>query len=100
MHDALDHLGITVNESLTWGTEINNIIRKCNATLSNLFPIKNVFNVQSKTLFINAFILSKLNYCSLLWLNTTVSNRKAIDRIQKKAVRFIYKKEKRELPEE
>ena len=47
-------------------------------------------NVQDKLKLFQAFILSQFNYCPLVWHFCSVSNMKKIEKIQARALRYVY----------
>src|SRR5665811_1464743 len=55
-------LGLLIDDKLQFTTHSESVSKKCNSILWKLFPIQNVLSIQSKTLLINAYIMSIINY--------------------------------------
>ncbi|MEO0688453.1 MAG: reverse transcriptase domain-containing protein, partial [Cyanobacteria bacterium J06649_11] len=65
-------LGVTFDESLNWSEQINNILKSCYGTLRKLknFQRSSPFKVRKS--LAEALILSKLNYCNVVYGAPTV----------------------------
>jgi len=85
-------LGINIDDKLKWTTHVNVISKKCNHILNTIYPLRDFLSHRSKTILINAYIMSVLTYVSSVWLNPSKHNYKNIDKIIKRSARFIYRK--------
>ena len=85
-------LGVIIDDKLEWTTQINYVSKRCNNIITSLYPLKNVLKCASKIIIINAYVLSIINYASVVWLNSSKNNCKIIDKLLKRSGRFIYRK--------
>jgi len=49
-------LGVTIDNTLSWSTEVDSVINKCNTYLYCLSRIKSFLYVENRKLFYNAYI--------------------------------------------
>jgi hypothetical protein len=83
-------LGVIFDDKLDFLEQCNQVIRKCNASLSLLYPIRSILSVQSKITLVTSLILSKLQYCSIIWSNSNKKVIKEVDKMYRKLARFIF----------
>lgn len=86
------YLGVTLTSNLSWNLHIDNI---CSSAFRKLCFLKHKLrnspsNVKLLSYF--TFIRPKLEYACIVWDPYTNHNIRKIERIQRKAVRFIYSK--------
>ncbi len=60
-------LGVHIDECLSWKSQIDTIIKKCNSLLYLLCRIKKYLSIPSRKLFFNAYVLPHLDYCATVW---------------------------------
>ena len=63
---------------------------KCLCKLVQINRIKHLLDKETLLLLINAFVFSKLFYCSTVWSNTSKSNVRKLQRVQNFAARIIF----------
>ena len=82
---AVKDLGLTYGRNLSFNDHIVKVTALCMSTLG----VKNVFNSELLTIFINALVFSKLFYYSSVWLSISGKNIKKLQYIQIFAARII-----------
>lgn len=82
-------LGVIFSHNLTWNAHIEHICSKVSSALGILGRFRHIFPVRVKMLLYNALVLSHIQYCSLVWGTTGVTNLHRLHLLQKKAVRSI-----------
>ena len=90
--DTHKHLGVTIDNNLTWSDHISSISKMISKKLFQLAQIKNFLPQHAKKLFFNAYILSLINYSSTLWCSTSNNSLKPINRAHKRAVKAVLNK--------
>lgn len=86
------YLGLTLTSTLSWNLHINNI---CSAAFRKLCLLRHKLKTAPpsvKLLSYFSLIRPKLEYASIVWDPHTKINVQNLERIQRKAVRFIYSK--------
>lgn len=86
------YLGVTLTNTLSWNLHIDNI---CSSALRKLYFLRHKLkNSPSsvKLLAYNSLIRPKLEYACIVWDPFTKHNITRLEKVQRKAVRFIYSK--------
>lgn len=83
------HLGVLLDESLTWQSHINSLQKKVNGGLFMLKSIRNIVNENVLQTVYNSLIMSHLNYCDVVWGNCGVNNQNVLQKVQNRAARII-----------
>ena len=78
------YLGFTVSSNLTWNTHIGNITSKANKLLGSLRR-----NESTNENAYKAIVRSSLEYCSTVWAPHTKKNKDEIEKVQRRAARFV-----------
>jgi ribonuclease P/MRP protein subunit RPP40 len=83
-------LGINIDYLLKFDVHISELCRKASRQLSVLKRIGHNLTQQAKLVIYKSFIASNFNYCPLVWhfCNKTSTNK--LERIQERAIRFVY----------
>ena len=92
-------LGIHVDNNLTWNDHINFLSKKLSSHLWLLSKIRIYLSIEHRVLFYNAYIKPHIDYCSLIWSNTSSTNISKITRLQRRACKLILGHEYNGLPE-
>ncbi len=58
--------------------------------LNVMYSFKNIFDIKEKIYIYNTFILANFNYCPTIWHLCGKTNTKKIERIQERALRFMF----------
>ena len=86
-------LGIIIDKTLTWDTQVDVVLKKCNSLLYLLARIKAFISIPMRKLFFNTYILPHLDYCCIIWGNCNHSQEDKLIRFQKRAARLILDKD-------
>ena len=86
-------LGINVDNNLTWKTQVEQTIKKCNSLLYLLLRIKCYLNIHVRKLFFNSYILPHLDYCCTVWGNCSQHLLQEMMKFQKRAAQVILDKD-------
>ena len=76
-------LGVYIDQSLTY---IDHIAKTTTIQISR---IKHLLDRKTLLILINAFVFSKMYYCSTVWANTCQSNIKKLQLVQNFAARIV-----------
>lgn len=83
-------LGVDIDYKLNFDTHISKICRKASQQLNILKRIGSYLNKLSKLTIFHTFILSNFNFCPLAWHFCTEKNSKKLEKVQERALRFVY----------
>ena len=83
-------LGVTLDFQLNFNTHVSNICKKASKQLNVLKRIGKHLCKLGKLNIYHSFILSNFSYCPLTWHVCGEANTKKIEKIQERALRFIY----------
>jgi retron-type reverse transcriptase len=92
--ESMKILGVMIDSNLKWDKHLSKITQSCNYSLSLLYPLRSVLSYSSRKLLISSLTLSHLHYVSSVWFNSSTTNRTAIDRISRRAAKFVLNKDK------
>ena len=81
-------LGVFIDQYLTYDEHLTQTAAKCLCKLVQINRIKHLLDKET-LLLINAFVFSKLFYCSTVWSNTSKSNVSKLQRVQNFDARII-----------
>ena len=88
--DEVVLLGVTLDFNLNFNSHISSMCRKASRQLNVMKRIGHNLNKLCKITMYQSFILSNFNYCPLTWHFTNETNTKKMEKIQERALRFIY----------
>ncbi len=94
--NELKVLGIILDDKLDFTTQTTSVSKKCNSILAMLFPLRDIISSKSKTILVNALIMSIINYTCIVYFNQTKKNLNVIMGIIRRASRFILRKRYRD----
>ena len=84
-------LGITIDNKLTWGEHVENVIRKLRSGLGALKLCKNFLPSTEKILVYNALFTSHLQYSLSVWGSMiSKKNHKRLQVLQNRAIRLVF----------
>jgi hypothetical protein len=89
-------LGIQLNEKLNWNDHIKLLENKLIKNIRIMNLIKNKLDTKSMICLYHSLILPNINYCLEIWGNSPKNKLKFIEKIQKRALRMIFKLQNRE----
>ena len=86
--NAVNFLGVIVDENLRWDVHIDNIVCKVSKSIGVLYKLR--FYVPHPILFTlyNSLILPYLSYCIVVWGNSYKGKLDTLFKLQKKALRI------------
>ena len=77
-------LGVTINNDLSWNTQVENVIEKCNTFRYLLSKINVFLSFQNRKQFYNAYILPHFDCCCVIW-----GHKDKLVKLQNRAARAI-----------
>ena len=92
-------LGEYVDENLLWNDQFHHISKKLSSYLWLLSKIRSYLSLDHRKLFFNAYIKPHIEYCSVVWCNTSCGNINKMNKLQRRACKLILAQEHNE-PEE
>ena len=88
--DVVNLLGISIDYQLNFDSHIRSLCRKASQQLNVLKRIGSFLSRLNKLTIFHTFILSNFNFCPLAWHFCSKTNTKKLEKIQERALRFIY----------
>ena len=82
-------LGVMIDSSLSYNEHVTKTVSHCMCRLIRINRIKHLLDRKTLLLLINAFVFSKLFYCSSVWSNTSKPNVKRLRLAQNFAGRIV-----------
>ena len=89
-------LGVLIDEHLNWREHIKMVYGKINKCLAILYKSSQVLFIDSLRLLYCALFLPHLDYCCEVWGSTYKSSLECISCCQRKAIRIVCRRGKRE----
>ena len=86
---SVELLGIHLDDKLNFNLHVSNIFRSAANQLNALKRLEIYLNFNAKRVLINSYIISKFNYCSLVWIFSTAKSLSKIENLQKKALQIL-----------
>ena len=88
--DVVKLLGVDIHYQLNFDQHISNLCRKAGQQLNVLKRLSYFLSRLNKLTIFHTFILSNFNNCPLAWHFCSKSNSKKLEKIQERALRFVY----------
>ena len=82
-------LGVHVDENLFWNNHFQQVSKKISSYRWLLSQIRTYLTKQHRLLYYNAYIKSHLEYCCVVWGNSTNFNTYKIEKLQRRACKLI-----------
>jgi hypothetical protein len=83
-------LGVHLDKNFTFDYHISQLANKAGRQLNCLKRIAYPLKEDIKLLLYKSFVLSNFNYCPVVWHQCGVGNSKKLEKIQYRALKFIY----------
>jgi hypothetical protein len=83
-------LGIEIDYELNFDVHVSSICRKASQQLNVLKRLGSLLNRLSKLTIFHTFILCNFNCCPLSWHFCTEKNSTKLEKVQERALRFVY----------
>ena len=84
-------LAVTLGNKLKFDSHVATISGKVGGQVNNLNRLKNILPCRTKEALYRAFILPHFNYCSQIWHHCGGRNTRKIERVNERALRYVYK---------
>lgn len=84
------YLGITIKDDLIWNLHINNIVSSANQVQGMLSRNIKKAPQQTKITAINTLVRPRVEYSAAIWDPYTQENIDKIERVQRRAARYVY----------
>ena len=83
-------LGVLIRHDLNWNDHVDFIISKAQKMLNLLYrTCKDIHDVKTKKLLYITWVRSRLEYASVVWSPYTKRNISGLEKVQRRATRFI-----------
>ena len=83
-------LGVYIDDNLKFQSHVSHICKQAAKQISVLRRFSKVLNEKEKLQIFNTFIMSNFNYCPLAWHLCGPKNTDKMEKIQERALRFVY----------
>ena len=87
---SVELLGIQIDDKLEFNLYICNICRSAAIQLNALLRLKRFLGYKEKRILINSYFMANFNNCLLVWMFSSASSLKKIEKLQKRALRLLY----------
>ena len=88
---SITALGICIDKNITFDEHVNNLCLKASRQISALQRLTGFIDMSGRKAIYNSFIVSKFNYCPLVWFFTSRESINKMQKIQERALRFVLK---------
>ncbi len=84
------NLGLIFDEHFSWEPHINFLIKSCFSSIKPLYRYKKQFNIKVKKILINNLIISKFDYCDIVYMHMSNILQKKLQKLQNICIKFIF----------
>ena len=88
--ESVKLLGVHLDRHLDFNKQIKELCRKAACQLNVLQRLARHLDQEGRMAIFRAFIISHFNYCPLVWHFCGATNTKKLERIQFRALRFVF----------
>lgn len=82
-------LGVYIADTLKWDVHVKYVVKKLSTNIWLLNKIRYFINTDYRVLFYKAYIQPHLDYCCIIWGNTTRHNIELLMRLQRRACKIM-----------
>lgn len=82
-------LGVTIDETLSWSTHINNIVAKMSKCISTIRRSAYLLSDTTTKLVTQSLVLSNLDYCPTIWSSASKQELAKLQLTQNRAARLV-----------
>lgn len=82
-------MGVIVDNNLTWSEHTKHLTKKIASNIWLLSKIKSFLSQEHRIHYYKSYIQPHIDYCNIIWGNTSEANKLKIFRMQKRACRVI-----------
>ena len=79
---------------MSFDTHISNLCKKAATQLNVLKRLTSFIGFEQKKVLVQSFVYSNFNYCPLVWYFSSMKSLQKIEKLQERAIRFLYKDHK------
>ena len=83
-------LGLEIDSKLNFDKHITQLCKKSACQLNALCRLNPLLNIDQRNVLVNSFIYANFNYCPLVWHFCSKASMKKIEKIQYRALQFLY----------
>ena len=83
-------LGVFLDSNLSMERQINSVKRQCGMLLKNLWQVNRCLDKSTKILLVKQLIISRLDYCNVLYYGLPKKLLDSLQRVLNSCVRFVY----------
>ena len=83
-------LGINIDNKTSFDEHVSLLCKKASNQLNTISRLQRYLGFKEKKVFINSFVSTNLNYCSLIWRFCWDNSVRKIEQIQAKVLRILY----------
>ena len=83
-------LGVNLDHKLNFDLHISDLCKKAATQLNVLKRLKSFLGFAEKKVLVQSFVFSNFNYCPLVWFFSSARSMDKIEKIQERALRFLY----------
>ena len=87
--DSVKVLGVIINDNIKFKDFIAKKVKVCNMHLHNLYNVREMLDVKTRTLLVTNLIFSTIDYCNVLLIGCNKSELNPLKLIINKCIRFI-----------
>jgi hypothetical protein len=88
--DKLKNIGMMFDSKLSFEAHINNVVKKCNYHIRNLYTLKCYLDNDALLTLVHSLITSNIDYCNVLFYGIPKKYVGKLQRIMNRAVRLIF----------
>ena len=83
--------GVLLDSELSFDAQINKVVSSCFNTIRSISRIKCFLNKDQLKTLVSTLVLSKLDYCNILYYGLNLQSLNKLQAVQNTAVRLVYK---------
>ena len=84
------NLGLIFDEHFSWEPHINFLTKSCFSILKPLYRYKKQFSIKVKKILINNLIISKFDYCDIVYIHMSNILQNKLQKLQNICIKFIF----------
>ena len=82
-------LCVTIDHKLNFDLHVRKICKTASTQLNALFRFKNILPLKAKQILVQSFVYANFNYCPLVWHLSSAKSLLTVEKINKRAMRFL-----------
>ena len=94
---TVKNVGVFLDEHLSMDRQVNSIVSQCYLSMKNIGRIKSVLSSDHLRMLVSSLVLSRIDYCNCLYVNSKKDNLYKLQKTQNSAARLIEMKNRRQL---